>query len=463
MAIPVTGAHPDYRRLESRLAGHLITPADAEYDTVRTVMAGAAAGLRPAAIARVANAQDVREVIAFAREHELELAVRSGGHSGAGHGTVDGGLVLDLREMKRLEIDPEARTAWAETGLTAGELTKTAADHGLAIGFGDTGSVGIGGITTGGGIGYLVRKHGMTIDNVMAAEVVTADGTLRTASAEENGDLFWAIRGGGGNFGVVTRYQFRLHPLAEIVGGILLQPATPEALAGLMAGAARAPEELSAIVNVMPCPPMPFVPEEYHGSLVVFTLLCWSGPVDEAQMALAPLRAAAEPIADLIGPKRYPELFAMEGEEEYHPITAERTMFVDHVGVGEAAEIIRALEASDAAMRAVQLRPLGGAMARVPADATAFAHRSAPVLAQLVAFADSLEDRSRRMEWVRDLAGRLDQGVPGGYVNFFGADDGDRLLAAYPGPTAARLANIKARYDPANVFRRNHNIRPADG
>ena len=245
MAIPTNEATINLRALESRLSGHLITPMDPDYDTTRSVMAGAVADARPAAIARVANAADVQAVVTFARDHDLELAVRSGGHSGAGHGTVDGGLVLDLREMKAIEIDPETRTAWAETGLTAGDVTTAAAEHGLVIGFGDTGSVGIGGITTGGGIGYLVRKHGMTIDNVLAAEVVTADGSLRRASEAENPDLFWAIRGGGGNFGVVTRFEYRLQPLPQIVGGILVQPATPEAVSGVMAAAVTpvGPEE----------------------------------------------------------------------------------------------------------------------------------------------------------------------------------------------------------------------------
>ena len=200
----------------------------------------------------------------------MELAVRSGGHSGAGHSVTDGGIVLDLSDLKGLDIDVEGRTAWAETGLTAAEVTEALGEHGLAIGFGDTGSVGIGGITLGGGVGYLVRKFGLTIDDLLAAEVVTADGQRLLVDAETHPDLFWAIRGGGGNFGVVTRFKYRLHELPETLGGMLILPATAETVAGFIAAAEAAPDELSTIANVMPCPPMPFVPEEHHGELVIF-------------------------------------------------------------------------------------------------------------------------------------------------------------------------------------------------
>lgn len=214
----VSIAIPDLR---ASLAGRMITPEDAEYDAARAVVAGGV-DRRPAAIVRVANSDDVAHVVNLARETGLELAVRSGGHSGAGHGVSEGGIVIDLRDMKGLDIDADARTAWAETGLTAGEVTAALEAHGLAIGFGDTGTVGIGGITLGGGVGYLVRKHGLTIDNLLAAEVVTADGRVLHVDADTEPDLFWAIRGGGGNFGVATRFQYRLHALDGIYGGMLI-------------------------------------------------------------------------------------------------------------------------------------------------------------------------------------------------------------------------------------------------
>src|SRR5687768_147167 len=330
---------------------------------------------RPALILRVADATDVSRVIALARESGLELAVRSGGHSVAGHGTTDEGIVLDLSQMKGLEIDLERHTAWAQTGLTAGEYTAAVGAHGLATGFGDTGSVGIGGITLGGGVGFLVRKHGLTIDDLISAEVVTADGEFLRVDAESHADLFWAIRGGGGNFGVATRFQYRLHEVDMIVGGMMILPVTPEVVASFVAEAEAAPEELSTIANVMVAPPMPFLPPEAHGKLVIMALLCYAGEVDEGERALAPFRALAEPIVDMVKPMPYPQIYPPE-EEDYHPIGSARTMFIDTIDRSVAETIVEYLKTSSAQMAAAQIRVLGGAMARVPADASAFAHRS---------------------------------------------------------------------------------------
>src|SRR6187551_1158496 len=251
MELPMqtTTTQLDIDRLRADVRGTVITPDDPTYDAARTVLPGDVDG-HPAAIVRVANADDVATVIGFARDSGAELAVRCGGHSGAGHSTTEGGIVIDLRDMKAIEVDPRDRTLWAEGGATALEVTNAAAEHDLAIGFGDTGSVGIGGITLGGGGGYLVRKHGLTIDSLLGAEVVTADGELHRVDAEHEPDLFWAIRGGGGNFGVATRFRFALHPLDTVVGGMLLLPATVDTIAGFMAEAEAAPEELSSIGNV---------------------------------------------------------------------------------------------------------------------------------------------------------------------------------------------------------------------
>ena len=248
--------------LRAAVRGPVITAADPGYDDARQVVPGGI-DRRPLAIVRVADADDIAQVLRVARETGLPLAVRSGGHSVAG--VVDDGLVIDLRDLDELEIDVEGRTAWAGPGLTAVEYTTEAGEHGLATGFGDTGSVGLGGITLGGGIGFLVRAFGMTIDSLLAADIVTADGELLRVDASSHPDLFWAIRGGGGNFGVVTRFQLRLHPVEQILGGLLVLPATPETVAGFIAAAEAAPETLSTIANVMPCPPMPFLPAELTG------------------------------------------------------------------------------------------------------------------------------------------------------------------------------------------------------
>jgi FAD/FMN-containing dehydrogenase len=446
-------------QLAGDIKGRIITPDDPGYDEARTVFNGAI-DRRPAMIVKVADAEDVARVIALARETGLELAVRSGGHSGAGHGVTDGGIVLDLSDMKGLEIDPEGRTAWAETGLTAGEYTEAAGKHGLATGLGDTGSVGIGGITLGGGVGFLVRKHGLTIDDLLAAEVVTADGELLRVDDSSHPDLFWAIRGGGGNFGVVTRFQFRLHPVDAFVGGLLFLPATPEVIAGFVAEAEAAPEELSTIANVMPAPPMPFLPPDQHGQLVVMAFMAYAGPVEDGERAIAPFRALATPVADMVRPMAYAEMYPPE-EEEYRPVSTARTMFADRVDVEAARTILDRIQASSAMMAVTQIRVLGGAMARVPVDATAFAHRRSRLMLNVAALYQDPEERPVHEAWVNELSARLEQGDPGAYVGFLADEGEERVRAAYPAATWDRLAAVKRRYDPDNLFRLNQNIPPA--
>jgi FAD/FMN-containing dehydrogenase len=449
------------REFSSRVRGQLIRPDDDGFDEARTVFYG---GLdrRPALIVRVKDATDISHVIALARESGLELAVRSGGHSVAGHSTTDGGIILDLREMKNLELDVAGRTAWAQTGLTAGEYTAATGAHGLATGFGDTGSVGIGGITLGGGIGYLVRKHGLTIDDLLAAEIVTADGKLLRVDAQRHPDLFWAIRGGGGNFGVATRFKFRLHQVDTIVGGMLILPATPEVIASFVAEAEAAPEELSTIANVMTAPPMPFLPAEVHGELVIMAMLVYAGEeVEAGQRAIAPFRALAEPIADMLKPMPYPEIYPPE-EGDYHPTAVARTMFIDTIDRDVSQTILEHLRASDAPMRVAQIRVLGGAMPRVPAEATAFAHRSSRIMVNVAAFYEGTEERVAREAWVTDFAAGLSQeGEGAAYVGFLGEEGEERVREAYPESTWDRLALIKGRYDPTNLFRLNQNIPPA--
>ena len=343
--------------------------------------------------------------------------------------------MLDVRDLRDLDVDVADRTAWVGSGLTAGEITTALAEHGLAIGFGDTGSVGVAGITLGGGIGYLVRSQGMTIDNLLAAELVTADGEVLTVDEASHPDLFWAIRGGGGNFGVATRFRFRLHEVPQIVGGLLIQPATEEAIVALMRAGKAAPEALSFIANVMTCPPMPFVPESLHGELVIFSLVCWSGPVEEADAALAPIRAAATPIADMLQPQGYPGMYGPE-DPDYHPLAVSRTLFMDGVDDADARVMLEQLKASDAPLRAVQLRPLGGAMARVANDATAFGHRDRAVMGNVAAFYTGPEDRRRD-----DRVGRGPDRCPSR------RDGGVRELRRRrgPGPGARRLSGRHVR------------------
>jgi FAD/FMN-containing dehydrogenase len=446
-------------QLADDLKGRVIGPDDPEYDLARTVFYGGV-DRRPALIVRVADRTDVARVVALARKTGLELAVRSGGHSLAGHGVSDGGIVLDLSDMRGLEIDVERRTAWAEPGLTAGEYTAAAGAHGLATGFGDTGSVGIGGITLGGGVGFLVRKHGLTIDDLLAADVVTADGELLRVDAESHPDLFWAIRGGGGNFGVATRFQFRLHQVGTIVGGVLILPATPDVIASFVAEAEAAPEELSTIANVMTAPPLPFLPPEHHGRPIVMAILAYAGAAEDGQRAVAPFRALATPIADMVRPMPYTEIYPPD-DEDFRPVAVARTMFVDGIDRQGAEAIVDRIEAATASMAVAQLRVLGGAMARVPAEATAFAHRESRMMVNVAAIYERPGERVVHEAWVNGLAATLRQSDAGAYVGFLGDEGQERVRAAYPGSTWDRLAAIKARYDPHNLFRLNQNIPPA--
>jgi FAD/FMN-containing dehydrogenase len=443
--------------LRAALTGRVITPDDPVYDGTRAVASGF--DRHPAAIVQPVDATEVARVVDLARSAGLALAVRSGGHSTAGHSVCDGGIVLDLAAMRRLDIDAEGRTAWAETGLTAGEFTHAASEHGLATGFGDTASVGIGGLTLGGGIGLLVRKHGMTIDNVLAAEVVTADGRIRQVDADHHPDLLWAIRGGGGNFGVVTKLQFRLVEVDEVFGGWLVLPATADTIADFVAAAAEAPEDLTALADVMIAPPLPFLPPECHGLPVVIAALCHAGAPEDGAAAVAPFRALATPIADLVGPMRYRDLLVAD---EFPPHRmAVRTHFLDGVDHDTAADVLDRLATSTAMMATVQLRALGGAMARVPADATAFAHRHRRILALAGAMYGDPAEAAQHEAWVAGTADVLDDGTTGAYVNFLGAGEDHRLREAYPGTTWDRLTAIKTRYDHTNLFRLNHNVPPA--
>jgi FAD/FMN-containing dehydrogenase len=446
--------------LKSGFSGTLILPSDAGYDTARTVMYGGN-DKRPGAIARVKTAADVQRVVNVARDTGVEFANRSGGHSNAGHSTSEGGLVLDLRDMRAISVDPTSRTLTAETGATAIEVTKAALEHGLVVGFGDAGTVGISGITLGGGVGYLVRKWGLTIDSLLAAEIVTADGRLLTASATENPDLFWALRGGGGNFGVVTRLTYALKALPEFTGGMLCLPATPETVAGFVAAAQAAPEELSTIANVMPAPPMPFLPPDVVGKMVILGMLAYAGPAADAEKALAPFRALAKPYADFVKPGPYTQMYPPE-DPDYHPTATARNMFMDRIGLAEATRIVDTLQASDAMFKVAQIRVLGGAYARVPVEATAYGHRKAPIMVNLAAFYTTPEDKLKREAWVDQFMADLTQETKGAYVNFLSAEGDNRVRGAYPGAIWDRLRQIKRQYDPRNLFRLNQNIAPAE-
>ena len=453
-------ASRDLGAFAAGISGTVIRPDDEAYESAREVH-NATVDRRPLAIVQAVSAADVARTVVFARETGLELAVRGGAHSLAGFGTSEGGIVLDLGLMKGLHIDPIRRLAWAQAGLRAGEYTAAAAEHGLATPFGDTGSVGIAGLTLGGGIGWLVRKYGLAIDALVSVEVVTADGRIIIASATENADLFWAVRGGGGNFGVVTRFQFRLYPVSTVLGGALFLSPTREALQGLEAAAAGAPEELTTIASVMAAPPAPFIPEAVHGQQTLVVMFVYDGDPEAGQRALEPFRALSTSMAELVMPMPYVGMYEMLKAAEQRAPASHRSLFLDTLDDDTVDTILDRMSEPSSPAAMTQLRILGGAMARVPADATAFAHRDAKVMVTLLTPFEDIDEAPVHAAWTQDYFEALRPRATGVYSNFLEAEGADRIREAYPDATYRRLAEVKRRYDPTNLFRLNQNIAPA--
>jgi hypothetical protein len=339
--------------LRSGVDGQVLTADNAEYDEARTPYFPFRIG-KPVAVVRPKHVDDVAIVVDAARRTGLPLFVRSGAHHAAAHSTGDG-LLIDLRSLNNLDIDVAGQTAWAETGLTAREVAWALEPHGLAVGFGDIGSVGIGGLTLGGGIGFLSRLYGMTIDNVLAAEIVTADGRVHIVDHVHEPDLFWAICGGGGNFGVVTKFWYRLATVQQVYGGPLILPATPATISRLAQACAEADDALTVIPTVMPAPPMPFIPAEMQGQMVIMAVVCYAGDLQQAEEALQPLRKIATPVLDLLQPMPYAMLMDEETPVRGHPM-ALRSMFLDHIDDSVGATILEGLNRSDSWLPFVQFR-----------------------------------------------------------------------------------------------------------
>jgi FAD/FMN-containing dehydrogenase len=444
---------------EAHLLGELVRPAHDDYESARRVH-NLTVDRRPALIARAADAADVLRAVSFAREYDLSLAIRSGGHSMRGDGSVDDGLVIDLSRMRGLSIDPQRRVAWAQPGLTWGEYAGAAQEYGLATSSGDTGSVGLGGLTLGGGIGWMVRKHGLTIDYLQSVELVTADGRLIRASADEHPDLFWALRGGGGNFGVATAFQLRLEPAGTILGGAVVQPATADVLRGWADYAAQAPDELTTMVFLTQAPPLPFIPAEYHGQVVAIIGVCYAGDLEVGQRVVEPLRRLATPISDITSPMPYPGLFALTEQASQPEAFSVRSGFFQQLEDGLLEAVLEGVATAPAPGGVVQLRALGGAMARVPASATAFAHRDKAFMAVVIGATEDPADAPRQQEWTESVWRVVRPQADGVYVNFLGDEGPARIREAYGATTYDRLVAVKEQYDPTNLFRLNQNIRP---
>jgi FAD/FMN-containing dehydrogenase len=452
--------------LTETLRGRVITRSDSDYDEARAIWNGMIER-RPAVIARCAQTADVIRAVRFARERELLVGVRGGGHNVAGTAVCDGGIVIDLSAMKGIQIDQQALTMRAEPGLLWGEVDAATQAHGLATPGGIVTHTGIAGLTLGGGLGWLMRKHGLTCDNLVACEAVTADGKLVRARPDEHADLFWSLQGGGGNFGIVTRFEYRLHPVGpEVLAGVVLYPAEQagEVLRSYRDRVVGAPEELTTIVILTKAPPAPFLPEHLHGRPVVILAVCYAGDLAEGKAALAPLRTLAEPLIDLIEPKPYVEHQGMLDPGVPHGL---RYYWKSHYlpALGDAAidALIEHAWAAPSPQSYTIMFHLGGAIRRrSPADA-AFEDRTAEHALNIDAVWSDPETDAAQIAWVRRMFEATQSFATGVYVNFLGEEGEERVRAAYGPEKYERLARIKATYDPDNFFRMNQNIRPAGG
>ena len=445
--------------------GELLRPADRQYDEARKVWNGAI-DRRPALIARCSGAGDVTAALELARERELPVAVRGGGHSIAGDSVCDDGLVIDLSPLRAIKIDPAARTARAGGGVLWGELDAATQARGLATVGGIVTHTGIAGLTLGGGIGWLMRRHGATVDNLLAADVVTAGGELLRASDEEHPDLFWALRGGGGNFGIVTSFEYRLHPVGPtVLAGPLYYALEdgPMVLRHYRDLIADAPDELTTILNLRMAPPLPFIPEELHGRPVVTIAVCYAGDLARGEAVLAPLRRFGSPLVDAVGPRPYVELQRMFDPSvphgwHYHWRSWELPPLSDSA-IDTLVEQAGRITSPRSYIIVFQL---GGAIARVGERETAYSQRDAAHNVNINAvWLEGDPEAERHVRWVHECYAALETHAGGrAYVNFLADEGADRVRAAYGPVKHDRLVALKRRYDPANVLRGNQNISP---
>lgn len=449
--------------LRSALAGCVLEPGDDDYDDARTVF-NAMIDRRPAVIAQCATVDDVATAVRFGREHELPVAVRSGGHSVAGNSVCDGGIVIDVRPLKVITVDAEARVARVGGGCTWGEFDRVAQQYGLATTGGRVSTTGVAGLTLGGGSGWLERKHGLACDNLVAVELVTAGGELVRASEKESSELFWALHGGGGNFGIATAFEFLLHPVGPtVLAGLLLYPAScgAEVIASCRDVMLGAPDELGAFFGYVTGPPEPEVPAHLHGRLIVLIAVCWAGPIEEGEEVLRPLREHGHLAADLVGPIAYADFqCAIDDPPGYRNYwTAD---YVDELSDEALAVFVEQSERMALGPSQSAIVPWGGAVARVPEDATPLSKRDAAfVVHPFGLWADPADDR-RCIDWARSLSADMKRFSSGGvYLNFIGDEGQDRVRAAFGPEKYERLAAVKRRYDPDNQFRGNQNIVPS--
>jgi FAD/FMN-containing dehydrogenase len=450
-------------QLASRLTGRLHLPASRDFEEACTIW-NAMIERRPGLVIRCSSADDVSHGVRFAREHELLLAVRGGGHNIAGNALCDGGVMLDLSPMKSVEVNRAARTAWVGGGATLADFDREAQALGLATPLGINSTTGVAGLTLGGGFGWLSRRFGLTIDNLLSAEVVLANGDVVRASATESPDLFWALRGGGGNFGVVTSFEFRLHPVGpEVLAGLIVHPldAAKDVLRFYRDFLPTTPDEFVCWFVMRKAPPLPFLPAEWHGKEILALAVCYSGAIKDGERVAAPLRKFGQPIADVIAPQPYAawqtvlDPLLTPGLRNYwksHDFQEVSEALIDTL-------IAHARKLPDPSTE-IAFAQLGGAVSRVPADATAYSHRDGQFVMNVHGRWEDPAKDAECIGWARDLFRATAPFATGAvYVNFLTEEEGDRVRAAY-GRNYDRLVKVKNRYDPRNLFRVNQNIRP---
>ena len=465
MAADTAIAAEKLEALRAGLRGPLCLPGDPGYDEARTIW-NAMIDRRPAAIVRATAAEDVVAAVNFARDNGLLLAVRGGGHNIAGHAVCDDGLMLDLSLMKSIQVDAAARTARVAPGATLGELDQATQAHGLALPVGINSTTGVAGLTLGGGFGWLSRKFGLTIDNLKSVEIVTADGNRRRASESDDPELFWAVRGGGANMGVVTSFEFQLHSVGpEVFAGLIVHPfdQARTLLQSYRQVTAKAPDDLTVWAVLRQAPPLPFIPTEWHGREVVVLAFCYVGGVANGEAAIAPLRAIGKPIAEHVGP-----MPLVGWQTAFDPLLTPgaRNYWKSHdfkdLNDGAIGAITDGVGRLPSPECEVFIGSLGGAINRVPASATAYPHRDIQFVMNVhTRWRDPADDK-KCIAWARGVFDAVAPFATGGvYVNFMPEDEPARVQAGAYGQNYARLSKLKAKYDPRNLFRLNQNVAAA--
>jgi FAD/FMN-containing dehydrogenase len=453
----------EVQSLDSAFAGELIQPGNPRYETARRVWNGMV-DRRPAMIARCADEGDVVAALRFARERGLPLAVRGGGHNVAGNAVCDGGVVIDLSAQKGIHVDHALQTARVQPGVLLGEFDRAAQTFGLATPTGNVSMTGLAGLTLGGGLGWIARKHGPTCDNLLSADLVTADGERVRAGGDQNTDLLWGLRGGGGNFGVVTSFEYRLHPVGPqiIAGGMVHSFADAAEVFRFFADfVASAPDELSVMASTFLAPPGLPVPPEAQGELVTMLAVCYAGDLDAGERALRPLRSFGRPLADLIAPMPYTAL--QSGSDGAYPSGRHnywKSHYIGELTDGAITTIIKHAPLMRSPLSSFYLQHLGGAIGRGGAETAAFGHRDATFDFAILTVWEDPAESAEHVTWAREFSDAMQPHSTGVYVNNLGTEGTDRVRAAYAPETYERLAALKQAYDPDNVFRLNQNIAP---